>query len=50
MALPLGRQPKRDAPIAYLIITERAKHRFLFGWLFAARTRDIGAALWGRVS
>jgi len=38
------------APAAYLIISSRAKHRFVFGYLVADRARDIGAALWGRVS
>jgi len=49
--MPLSSWAKTHASPAYLIIRQRADHRCIAGWLDVGRTpRDIGAALWARMS
>ncbi|HZA01926.1 MAG TPA: hypothetical protein VE665_06560, partial [Hyphomicrobiaceae bacterium] len=49
--MALSSWAKTHASPAYLIISQRPDHRRIHGWLDVGRTpRDIGAALWARMS
>jgi hypothetical protein len=49
--MALSSWAKTHASPAYLIISQRADHRHIYGWLDVGWTpRDIGAALWARMS